>query len=206
MFSKMGEYEPCGIFTTGHFILIGITIVWIIIALKYSYKQSKEKIHKIIICLTIFAWILEISKIAYTLHYNSIYAVSTYVPLYYCSMLLYAGLLSSFGKGHLKRIGDVSLATGSIVGGLIFLIYPATSLPKYPAFHILSLHSFLYHGIMVYLGLLINTSKYIELQKSDFKYFAGLVGSMSILALIVNKLFKRKFNVYIRKFSRNCSS
>lgn len=184
----MGKYEPCGIFTKGHFILIGLTIISIAFALKKSINQKKEEVYNIIRKSTIIMWILEIIKIIFTISQNSLYDVETYLPLYYCSMLLYAGLLSSFGKGKLKRVGDVCLATGSIIGGIVFIIYPSTSLPRYPAFHILSLHSFLFHGTMVYLGLLMNITHYINLEKSDIKYFASLVMAMSIIALIVNNI------------------
>lgn len=189
LFAKIGEFEPCGIFSVGHLILILITIIGICVALKYSAKKNKEEVHKIIKIITITMWILEIIKIIFNIRQNTISAVNTYVPLYYCSMLLYAGLLSSFGKGTLKRVGDVTLATGSIIGGIVFLIYPSTSLPMYPAFHFLSIHSFLFHGTMIYLGILINKTKYIELKKEDIKYFASLVGIMCVIALIVNKLF-----------------
>ncbi len=190
MFSNMGEYEPCGIFTIGHFILFALTLVGIFIALKFSVKKSKEEIHKIIKYITIIICILEVIKIVFNIRQNSFSAVNTYVPLYYCSILLYAGLLSSFAKGTLKRVGDVSLATGSIIGGIVFMIYPSTSLPIYPAFHFLSIHSFLFHGTMVYLGILINKTRYIELERKDIKYFASLVAGMSIMALVVNKLFE----------------
>ena len=189
MFSKIGEYEPCGIFTTDHFILIGITIIGIIIALKFTSNKSKEKVHSIIKKITIIMCILEVVKISFNLQQNSVRDVNTYMPLYYCSILLYAGLLSSFGKGALKRAGDVCLATGSVIGGIVFIIYPSTSLPMYPAFHFLSIHSFLFHGTMIYLGILINKTQYIELEQNDIKYFASVIGIMSIVALIINKLF-----------------
>jgi len=128
-------------------------------------------------------------KIIYSISKNSWYEINTYLPLYYCSILLYAGLLSSYGKGALKRIGDVSLATGSIIGGIIFMIYPSTSLTYYPAYHVLSIHSFLFHGTMVYLGILLNQTNYVELKLSDVKYFAVLVGIMSVVALIINNIF-----------------
>ena len=179
MFANIGEYEACGIFTKGHFILITITIIAIIIALKYSIKKSKEDIHNIIRYLTIVILIMEILKIIYNIKHNSIYDVDTYIPLYYCSILLYAGVLSSFGKTILKKIGDVSLATGVAIGGIVFIIYPSTSLPIYPAFHILSIYSFLFHGVMIYLGILVNKTKYVELKKEDIKYFASLIGTMS---------------------------
>ncbi len=189
MFSNIGEYEPCGIFTTDHFILIGITIISIIIALKFTSNKSKEKVYSIIKKITIIMCILEVVKINFNLQQNSFRDVNTYMPLYYCSILLYAGLLSSFGKGALKRAGDVCLATGSVIGGIVFIIYPSTSLPMYPAFHFLSIHSFLFHGTMIYLGILINKTQYIELEQNDIKYFASVIGIMSIVALIINKLF-----------------
>lgn len=186
MFAKIGEYEPCGIFTIGHLVLIIITVIGIIIALKCSQKKD---VYNIIKSITLIIYILEIITIIFNVKQNSFSAVNTYLPLYYCSVLLYSGILSSFGKGTLKRVGDVSLATGSIIGGIIFIIYPSTSLPMYPAFHFLSIHSFLFHGMMIYLGILINKTRYIELEKKDIKYFASLIGCMSIVALIINKLF-----------------
>lgn len=189
MFSKSETYPSCGIFTTGHFVLIGITIIGIITALKLTMKKSKEQVHKIIRNLTITVCILEIIKIGFNLKTDSIHNVNKYFPLYYCSILMYAGLLSSFGKGKIKRTGDVFLATGAIVGGIIFILFPTTSLPSYPIFHFISLHSFLFHGIMVYLGMLVNVTDYIKLNIKDIKYYAILVGGLCVIALIVNSIF-----------------
>lgn len=186
MFTNAGIYEPCGIFTIGHFILIAFTVIGILISLKFSANKDKNTVYKIIKYTTIIACILEVFRITYNIKLYSIKEVNTYMPLYYCSIFLYAGLLSSFGKGNLKRAGDVCLATGSIIGGIIFIIYPSTTLPTYPAFHILSIHSFLFHGSMVYLGILIAKTEYINLKLSDAKYFAVLIGLMGIVALFIN--------------------
>lgn len=203
MFAKIGEYEPCGIFTKGHFILITITIIGIFIALKKSFNKRKEEVYTIIKKITIIMCILEIFRIIYSIAQNSIYEVNTYLPLYYCSILLYAGLMSSFGKGILKKIGDVTLASGLIIGGVVFLIYPSTSLPTYPAFHILSIHSFLFHGTMIYLGILVNKTKYVELKKEDIKYFAILIGTMCIIALIINYFFDSNLMFISNNFPGN---
>ena len=42
-FAKAGEYEACGMFTIGHFILIVITIIGIIISLKKTVNKSKQE-------------------------------------------------------------------------------------------------------------------------------------------------------------------
>ena len=188
-FARPGEYEPCGMFTIGHFELIIITIFGIVVALKNTIHKTKEEVKQIIKRCTIAMWILEVIKISFKLYTGDVRNLNNYVPLYYCSLLLYAGLLSSFAKNKLKRIGDVFLATGGIIGGILFMILPTTSLPAYPMLHILSLHSFLFHGIMVYLGLLINITHYIEVEESDIKCYATLVGTACILAYIINKIF-----------------
>ena len=189
LFAKPGKFEPCGMFTKGHFELIIITIVWIIIALKNTMNKTKQEVGKIIKRCTIIMWILEVIMISFKISTGGMKNLNNYVPLYYCSLLLYAGLLSSFAKGKLKRIGDVFLATGGIIGGIVFMILPTTSLPAYPMLHIVSLHSFLYHGTMVYLGILINITHYIEIHLSDIKYYATLVGIVCLLAYIINKIF-----------------
>lgn len=189
LFSKSETYPSCGMFTKGHFILIAITVVAIIIALKFTMKKNKEQVHKIIRGLTIPICILEIIKIVFNISIVSIKNVNGYLPFYYCSMLIYAGLISSFGKGKIKRIGDVFLATGSIVGGIVFILFPTTSLPSYPIFHFISLYSFFFHGTMVYLGILVNVTDYIKLEKEDIKYFVSLVGTICVIALIINNIF-----------------
>lgn len=187
--AKPGEYEPCGIFSMQHFELIIITIVGIMFALKNTVNKTKEEVQQIIKKCTIIVWILEIIMIIFKLSTGDIRNLNNYVPLYYCSLLLYAGLLSSFCKGVLKKVGDIFLATGGIIGGVVFIILPTTSLPSYPMLHIVSLHSFFFHGTMIYLGLLINITNYIELHITDIKYFATLVGSVCILAYFMNRRF-----------------
>ena len=189
LFAKPGEYKPCGIFSFGHFGLIAVTLVCIAIAIKNTYKSSKKEVKKIIRNCTIMLWIMEFIIIAFKLCTGDPRNVNNYVPLYYCSILLYAGTLSSFFKGKLKRMGDVFLATGGIIGGIVFILLPTTSLPAYPVFHIVSLHSFLYHGIMVYLGLLVNATNYINVAANDIIYFATLIGIICVLAQIVNTIF-----------------
>lgn len=189
LFAKPGEYEPCGIFTKDHIALIIITTIGIAIAFKNTIHKNKEEVKKIIKNCTLVMWILEFIIISFKLSTGDIKNVNNYVPLYYCSLLLYAGLLSSYTRDKLKRTGDVFLATGGIIGGIVFIILPTTSLPEYPAWHIVSLHSFLFHGTMIYLGLLINATHYIEIEKQDIKYFASLVGIICILSYIINQIF-----------------
>ena len=186
--SKPGEYPPCGMFNFRHLTLFIITIIGVIFAVNHTKIKEKSDVKKIIRIITVIVWVLEILKIIFNFIVGNGRNVNKVVPLYYCSLLLYSGFLSSIGKGVIQRVGDVFLATGGIVGGLVFLIFPTTSLPEYPMFHFLSLHSFFFHGTMIYLGIIINKIKYIEIKFSDLKYYACLVFVICIAAYIVNSI------------------
>lgn len=186
--SKPGEYPPCGMFNFRHLTLFIITIIGVIFAANHTKIKEKSDVKRIIRIITVIIWVLEILKIIFNFIVGNGRNVNKVVPLYYCSLLLYSGGLSSIGKGVIQRVGDVFLATGGIVGGLVFLIFPTTSLPEYPMFHFLSLHSFFFHGTMIYLGIIINKFKYIEIKFSDLKYYACLVFVICIAAYIVNSI------------------
>lgn len=186
--SKPSEYPPCGMFNFRHLTLFIITIIGVIFAVNHTKIKEKSDVKKIIRIITVIVWVLEILKIIFNFIVGNGRNVNKVVPLYYCSLLLYSGLLSSIGKGVIQRVGDVFLATGGIVGGLVFLILPTTSLPEYPMFHFLSLHSFFFHGTMIYLGIIINKFKYIEIKFSDLKYYACLVFVICIAAYIANSI------------------
>ena len=187
-FAKPGIYEPCGIYNYRHIILAVIILVWVAIAVKLTEVNKKEDVRKIIKNLTITVWCLEIIKIIFLFSIGQ-GKINKVVPLYYCSLLLYSGLLSSFGKGIAKKMGDIFLATGGIIGGIVFIIFPTTSLPEYPAFHFISVHSFFFHGTMIYLGLIINKFKYVEVKLEDIKYYSSLIFIICMAAYVVNKAF-----------------
>lgn len=184
-FAKPGVYEPCGIYNIRHLIIAIGTLLCVAIAAVMTKTNKKEDIKKIIRNITITVWCLEIIKIIFLFLIGQ-GKINRVVPLYYCSLLLYSGLMSSFGKGIIKKMGDVFLATGGIVGGLVFIACPTTSLPEYPVFHFLTIHSFFFHGTMLYLGIIVNKSKYVELKFDDIKYYASLIFIICIFAYIVN--------------------
>lgn len=192
-FSKPGKYAPCKMFSSGHFTLLSITLVIVIIALYCTKDKNKEQVKNIIQKSTIFLWILEIIKIIFNLAIGNGINPNNYLPLYYCSLILYAGLLSGFSKGKLKKIGDVFIATGSIIGGLFFLFCPNTSLPVYPMFHYISIQSFIFHGTMLYLGILVNITNYIDLKITDIKYYASLIIVISCISYVVNEILGTNF-------------
>lgn len=186
-FADEGVYPPAGIPSVGYFVLIALTITTIGVSLHYTLRWSYTDIRILLRNIIIILWVLEIIKIGYRWHYGYRKDPDTWVPLYFCSITLYAGLLSAFGKGILRHIGDVFICTGGLVGGVCFLMYPSTSLPLFPAYHFLSIHSFLYHGCMTFLGILLNRSGMVNLQWSDMIYVFLYTVFFSLLAYLVDQ-------------------
>ena len=185
-FSAPNEYKPCGMFTIGHLVFLILTFIGVFICIKYTNLNDKKVIKRNIIIVTILVWVLEIVKVIFNFRIGNGNNLNTFIPLYYCSILLYAGIFSSIGKGFIKKMGDVFLATGGIVGGILFLVFPTTSITMYPMFHYISIQSFIYHGAMLYLGLIVNMSNYVEIKSKDIVYYASLLFIICVLAFMVN--------------------
>lgn len=186
-FADEGVYPASGVPSAGYFVLISSTCFLIVIALNHTLQLPYEKKRRLIRWIVSGLWILEIIKIGYRLSYGYGENLNTWVPLYYCSITLFAGLLSAAGHGVVQHIGDVFLCVGGLCGGICFLIYPATSLMSFPAWHFLSIHSFLYHGCMTYLGILMNRSGMVSLDWRDFRYYALYVLFFCLIALRLNQ-------------------
>lgn len=187
-FCKPYELQPCGLFTVGHLILFLATVAFIGVGLWLSRRMGERQIRLTIRIVTAALWVLELCKILFVLIVTQSSNPNDFIPLYYCSLILYAGLLSSVGRGTVRRIGDVFVATGGMVGGICFLCCPNTSLPRYPMLHFISLHSFILHGLMVYLGLLLLLRLYRP-QMKDLKLCAGMVSAMCVLSLAFNLIW-----------------
>lgn len=199
-FSKPGEYEPCGMYTWGHIFLLVVTLIVITIALHINKNCNEEEVKKIIKKSTIILWVMEIIKIIFNLAVGHSNNPNHYVPLYYCSIILYAGLLSSYTNGFLKQVGDIFIAVGAIVGGGFFLSCPNTSITMYPLFHYLSIQSFVFHGTMVYLGILVNITNYVKLKFSDIRYYACIMVVMLVISYFTNKALDTNFMFISKNF------
>lgn len=199
-FAAPGKYEPCQMYSIGHLILFLITVVGIIIALHFTKHCKDNSVRKIIKISILMLWVLETIKIAFNFAVGNSKNPNNYIPLYYCSIILYAGIFSAFGKGNLKRAGDVFIATGAIVGGGFFLACPNTSLTMYPAFHYISIQSFIFHGTMVYLGILVNITNYVKTNLIDIVYYASMLTIMLVISYIVNKVLDTNFMFISKDF------
>ena len=185
------EVSPSGIFSKGHLVLFLVTFVLVALALYLSRGMGTLAVRRTLRAVTLFLWVMELAKILFVLLGTGSRNPNDFLPLYYCSITLYAGAFSSLARGSLRYAGDCFIATAGLVGGAVFLIFPTSTLPYYPAFHFLSLHSFLLHGAMVYLGLLLLLRGVYRPVWRDVRYPALLISAVCAPALVFNTVFDR---------------
>ena len=155
-------YNPCGMFTYGHIVLLVIAMLILSILLLNSRKITKSQIKNLTKVLSVFITILEAIKIYFNFYYGYTW-INAWFPMSYCSLFIYALWLSGYGKGKYKKMGEVFIAGVAIVAGGTYLLIPSTSLTMYPMWHYLCMYSMLFHTLMVYMGILYLWKKEIKL-------------------------------------------
>ena len=181
-------FEPAGLFTAAHLTLFFCTVCALAAGLWLCRTMTETGVRRTALVVSLLLWVLEILKIAFVLSRLPSPTPNEYVPLYFCSIVLVAAPLSALGRGRLRLAGDAFLATAGLVGGIVFLLMPTTSLPRYPALHFISLHSFLLHGLMVFLGILLLFRGIYRTRLRDIGYPALLISIFCGAAYLFNIL------------------
>ena len=185
-FSPENAETACGMFTLPHILSLAFCLILIGVCVFYTKKLSDGTVIKITRILAIVFTAMEIIKIIYKFALGYTEYLDYYLPISYCSLFIYALWFSGYGRGFIKKLGDVFISAGCIVGGLAFLTVPATSLMMHPIYHYLSIHSMLFHSAMVYLGITYLLRSAVKLDKSALCVNLIYVGAGCLTAIVLN--------------------
>lgn len=188
MFSKPGTYKPVGMFSATHIVVIILCFALIGLCVFLTRKMTKQQYFK---CVKVFAIIItamEVFKIVWSLC-NGETSVNNWVPLYFCSIFIFAMWFACSKNEVVKNLGLSYIASASIVGGAVFIISPSTSFNSYPIFHFLCIHSMVYHSIMVYMGVMLYVTKATKIDWSIAKNYCLFCLLFMICAQTLNLIF-----------------
>ncbi len=190
MFKEKGAAPAGGLFTWSHFGLLAFFLLAASLFYIFTKKWSKERI---LIFFKVFSLVLvglEIFKIIWNIitYGVGVSALNSFIPLYYCSIFLFAFVGLAWGRGRFQHMSYSWLIYGGIISGVSFLIYPSSSLLDYPFYHFLSIHSMLFHSSLVLVALLVLRHNFYVPQREDFGDFALFSLPFLLLAFIINKL------------------
>ena len=173
------EQQIPGMFSWEHFLFVCIFIALVVAGLYLCRGLTKRQVEKLLFWVAVVISVAEVVKI--TLRIMKGGGTDSWIPLYYCSLFIYAIWMCCSKVEWLSRMGYAYMTMGGILAATLFTLYPSTSLAILPAWHPGSLHSLLYHTTMAFVGLLILIKKlYVPRAKDAIPY-----GVFILLACIV---------------------
>ena len=180
------------------YLYLIISAILLVILLIIFRKYSKEKVLKIIRIISIFLIVFYIIKTTW----ESIYDIKLngsfntgLLPFDSCSIIMLAGIISGFSKGKIKKYSDSWIATGSIVGGIATMV-SLNAFKYYPFLSFGASYSMIWHFLMVFLGLLLIVTNYVE---KDYKtVIRGFIFHLliSLFVIPVDYIFNFDFMMY----------
>jgi uncharacterized membrane protein YwaF len=177
--------DVAGLFSLWHFAFLLIFAALLVGAL-FCFRRSKgTEIQKFLWRSAIIVSIVEAIKIVLRIAKGG--GTDTWIPLYYCSLFLYAIWMTRCKKEWLSRMGYSYITMGGIMAACLFTLYPSTSLAIYPALHPASLHSFLYHFLMALAGILILWKKQYTPKAQDSLLYFAFVFTACVVGYFVNE-------------------
>ncbi len=184
-FSPRNKDVALGMYSTSYFITLAFVIIIITLCLFFSFKMKEKNIKKVLITFNIFTVLTEIIKMIFTGINYGIDDVE-WLPLYFCSLFMYSTLLAVLKNEKLKITGLSFLFFGGIIGAVAFFSYPNACIPNYPLFHFMTLRTLIYHGGMIYVGLLVVITGYYKPDLKHFKNYTIYLSVIMLLAYIIN--------------------
>lgn len=183
-YDNFTQEDICGIFSAEHFIVIAGFFLLSFFAIYFSQKLSQKQVKIVLLVIAIVTTVMEIVKIILRLIKGA--SGDSWIPLYFCSLFIYAIWLSFSKNQFLQNMGYSFMVFGGIFAAISFTIYPSTSLMIYPVWHPSSLHSLLYHFLMLYSGFLVIINKSYSPKASHFLLYLIFTTISTILAVIIN--------------------
>lgn len=82
------------------------------------------------------------------------------LPLWHCSIFLYAAPFAIFGKGKIREAACGYICTLGLLGGVVNFVYPATYLSRYCCISFAGFRTVFYHGAMIFTAVTMLLSGY----------------------------------------------
>lgn len=166
-------------------------IIGVLISCFIAYKArniERKKLNNILLAIGIFLVATEIYKQLFYTYYicEGSYAYWVF-PFQLCSIPMYLCVILPFIKNDkLYTAFAAFLVSYNLLGGFISFFEPSGLIDEYV---IITIHSFLWHMILVFIGLLLLLNKKVNLKLEHFKYAIVIFLILCIIAFGINLLF-----------------
>ena len=183
---------PGTLFTPLHFVASACWIGLIVLVCVLLRKKEEKTLRAVFTGLWITVVVLEITKILWETFCGTAvnFEVAGILPLYPCSIFMYALPFAIWGKGKVRYAACGYVCSLGLLGGAINFVYPANILNNYSCISFAGFHTLFYHGVMVLCAALMLLTGYHSYKKvtRTWELFLPAVPALavSIVANLVN--------------------
>ena len=155
------------LFTPLHLVFSALLICLVLFLVHHFSGKSEKTLRRVFAVIWVAAVVFEVTKIVWeTCSGKTVsFEWTGVLPLYPCSIFMYAMPLAIFGKDKVRYMGCGYVCSLGLLGGMINFIYPANVLSNYSCLSFAGFHTFFYHGAMVFTALVMLRSGYHSYSK-----------------------------------------
>ena len=169
-------------------------IVGVLVCVLIGYllrKKSIKTMNWILFGLGLFLLLTEIYKRLFYTYYIGQGSYQYWIfPFQMCSIPMYFCILLPFIKSEkIRNAIYVFLISYNFLGGFISFLEPSGLIHEYL---FLTIHAFIWHMILVLIGVIIDLNKNIKFTFKEFRNNILLFISLCIMAFIINLIFLGK--------------
>ncbi|MBQ5793926.1 MAG: YwaF family protein [Clostridia bacterium] len=150
------------LFSPLHFILSALLLALIIFLAIKLRGCSRRTVRNLMAVLWAIMVVWEVVKIVWETVGGHEIALEWggVLPLYPCSIFLYAMPFALWGNEYMQKAACGYLSTLGLIGASINFFYPITVLPNYSILSFAGAHTMLFHGVMMFCFILMQTTGY----------------------------------------------
>ncbi len=183
------DADIAGMFNLTHVLYIVCFFALLALAVWLSCRfMSITAIKRTHLIIAVAITLGEIAKIVIRISKNQ--WIDSWIPLYYCSLFLFAVWLPLTRVKWLSDMGYAYMTMGGIMASVFFTFYPSTSLAIFPIWHPSLWYSAVFHFAMAYLGLMFLIKRmYIPKWRHTCNYFV-LILAASVPSVFLNNKYQ----------------
>ncbi len=161
-------------------------VLLIIVVVSLLFRGRREKLFRVYRVMAIVMPVLELIKIFFSTFHDFAnghrFNWGGILPLYTCSMLLFFLPILAWGKGKWKDYSAAFFTTVGLIAGLTNFVYLSAA-GWYPIFTYGCLHSVIYHGALVFVGMsLMISGEYVPEVRT---FYMGMIPVLVFSAIVI---------------------
>ncbi len=173
-------------FTPLHLIFAALVAALVAGLCVFFVKKGEKALKSAYIVIWIATLVLEVAKIWWETTSGKAIRFEWFgmLPLYPCSIFMYAMPFAIWGKGLVRKAACGYMCTLGLLGGTINYVYPATILGAYSCISFAGFHTFFYHSALLFTGATMLASGYHSFRNIR-KWWELLLPAIPCLAVSV---------------------